>query len=258
MTLPPVMPGKRRTLNQIGLDMREVMLIQSLFSSTPELQKHFQFDSQGNDSIADIVLVNGDSNDSLETWEAMHKQAPATEALFITNSDRDFAPYRALRRPLNLRNISAVLSALEGDTEEQATPAKTSTKASGSRALEVLIVDDSRQAREFLTMKVNELAPAEFGVNIDSADNAEDGLARCQNKTYDLVFLDVEMPGMNGFEACKKIRAISQARIAMLTSKSMAEDFREGSKSGCNHYLVKPPHDGDVRVILSLTSMKKY
>ncbi len=252
MTLHPVTPGKRRTLNQIGLDMREVMLIESLFSSTPELKKHFDFVTDPSSRHADIVLVNGDNADSLKAWEEIRSKAPGTEALFITNEDRDFSPHRALRRPLNLRNISAVLSALED--KGSAAPAKVTS----TRTLDILIVDDSRQAREFLTMKIKELAPADFSLSIDSADNANDGLSRCKAKAYDLIFLDVEMPGMNGFEACKEMRAISKARIAMLTGKSMAEDFREGSKAGCNHYLVKPPHDGDVRVILSLTSMKKY
>lgn len=125
------------------------------------------------------------------------------------------------------------------------------------KVLDVLIIDDSIQAREFLKLKLPELTPPRFQLNIRTAINAHEGIAWCKKQDFDLIFLDVEMPLMDGYEACEQIRQLTNARIAMLTGKSMAEDFRKGNESGCNHYLVKPPHDADIRVILLLTSMKK-
>lgn len=125
------------------------------------------------------------------------------------------------------------------------------------KTLDVLIIDDSIQAREFLKLKLPELTPPRFKLKIDTAINAHEGIRACQKKSYDLIFLDVEMPLMNGYDACEQIRSLTTARIAMLTGKSMAEDFKRGNKAGCDHYLVKPPHDADIRIILLLTSMKK-
>lgn len=257
MTLHTAAPVKRRTLSQIGLDMREELLIKSLFSTTPELERHFSFERNASRQ-ADIFLVNGDNEDAVAEWQEIRSTRPDAEALFITNSNKDFSPYRALQRPLNLGNISTVLAALEQrETPEAARAAPATNANTDPRTLWILMVDDSRQAREFLTMKLNELAPYGFSVHIESADNAQDGINRCRNTEYDLIILDVEMPGMNGFDACREIRKLTSARVAMLTGKSLAEDFREGSSAGCNHYLVKPPHDSDLKVIMTLTAMKK-
>lgn len=239
----------QRTLHHIGLDNREIMLIESLINSSPDLQNRYLFQSS-RINRPDILLVNGDSQDAINTWKTLYNRAPQSRVLFISTHDQDFAPHKVLRRPLTLQSLSDTLKHL--DTERR----KPAPKA--HKCLNILIVDDSNQAREFLKLKLAELAPSDFMMSVDCAEHAAEGIDRCEQKDYDLIFLDVEMPGMNGFEACEKIRALSTARIAMLTSKSMAEDFRKGSSAGCNHYLVKPPHDSDIRVILSLTSMKKY
>ena len=126
------------------------------------------------------------------------------------------------------------------------------------KQLDILVVDDSRHAVDYLSLKLESLMPEGFHLCLQSANNAEEGINLCRTKQFDLIFLDVEMPGMNGYEACEQIRAITPARIAMLTGKSMAEDFRKGTQAGCNHYLVKPPNESDLKIILSLTSMKKY
>lgn len=224
------------------------MLIGSLISSTPALQQRFSLHEE---RIArpDILLVNGDNHEAVSTWKNLYNGAPQSRVLFISSSSRDFAPHQVLRRPVTLRTLVEKLESLH---DKQQKP------AASSKELSILIVDDSLQAREFLQLKLDEVAPDGFALKVDHADRASEGIAKCLHNSYDLIFLDVEMPGMDGFEACEKIRAISDARIAMLTSKSMAEDFRKGSSAGCNHYLIKPPHDSDVRVILSLTSMKKY
>jgi len=63
------------------------------------------------------------------------------------------------------------------------------------------------------------------------------------NKKPDLILLDIMMPGMSGYDVCRKIReefSSSELPIIMLTAKNRAEDLTEGFKSGANDYLPKP------------------
>jgi CheY-like chemotaxis protein len=123
--------------------------------------------------------------------------------------------------------------------------------------LHILVVDDSSAIRELLAAKLKDLAVDSFRVDIDLAESGEDALAQARQKAYDLVFLDVEMPGIGGLEACRKLKATSSARVAMLSGMKSAEAHDAGRAAGCDNYLTKPPHDADIRSILRLVSLRK-
>ena len=62
-------------------------------------------------------------------------------------------------------------------------------------------------------------------------------------KHYDIIFLDVVLPGMDGYQVCKNIKrnpVIKHTPVVMLTSKSSPFDKVRGSMAGCNAYLTKP------------------
>lgn len=250
---PPV--GKALILFHLGLDAREVMLIESLLSSAPSLEGSFVFQEPPPGRHADIILVNADDSLAVAKWEVIRRSSPYTRGILISNNEQPESNQRTVQRPLTLRKFEGVLKELKDDLSSASDNSTTQTSG-GSGRLEILIVDDSLQAREFLKMKLEELL-ADTEIAISECADGESALPVAREKAFDLIFLDVEMPGMSGFEACEHIRKFSNARIVMLTSKSMADDFRQGSSAGCNHYLVKPPNDQDVKVILSLTQLKK-
>ena len=74
---------------------------------------------------------------------------------------------------------------------------------------------------------------------------------------YDLIFLDVVMPGIDGYETCSRLKAIHASRIAMLTSLSAPADYQRGRQAGCDYYITKPPNESDLRTILSISSFRK-
>ena len=79
------------------------------------------------------------------------------------------------------------------------------------------------------------------GYEVTAVDNGEDALYEIESGVYDLVVLDVMMPGMNGYAVAKKARASGiRTPILMLTAKSELDDKVEGLDSGADDYLTKP------------------
>ena len=105
-------------------------------------------------------------------------------------------------------------------------------------AKRILIVDDD----EMVLMALNELLKPE-GYEIDSANSGKEALKKIDENHYDLLMLDIIMPGMNGVELCKLIRENEEHRettIVFLTAKSREEDKVLGLEAGANLFLSKP------------------
>jgi two-component system, OmpR family, response regulator len=103
-------------------------------------------------------------------------------------------------------------------------------------AVRVLIVEDElRMASLIRRGLVNE------GLAADVAGTGEDALWLAQAHEYDAVVLDVMLPGVDGFETCRRLRAASVwAPVLMLTARDGVEDRVAGLDSGADDYLVKP------------------
>jgi two-component system, cell cycle response regulator len=102
----------------------------------------------------------------------------------------------------------------------------------------VLVVDDNQTVREFMKSKL-----AAFNFNVDYAENGEQAVGFTGQKYYTCIFLDVVMPGIDGYQVCKLIKSNKTAQktaVVMLTSKDSPFDKIRGSMSGCDAYLTKP------------------
>lgn len=101
----------------------------------------------------------------------------------------------------------------------------------------VLVVDDSATVRAVMRKK---LEPFRF--DVDFAENGEDAVLMAMKKSYTCIFLDIMMPGIDGYAVCKQIKGhprTSQTAVVMLSSKSSAFDKFRGSWAGCDAYLTK-------------------
>ncbi|HKB55738.1 MAG TPA: response regulator [Ramlibacter sp.] len=103
----------------------------------------------------------------------------------------------------------------------------------------VLVVDDNATVRAFMQAK---LAPFRF--EVDFAENGEEAVGLTGTREYACVFLDVVMPGIDGYQVCKLIKgnknAIKKTAVVMLTSRTSPFDKLRGSLAGCDEYLTKP------------------
>ena len=99
----------------------------------------------------------------------------------------------------------------------------------------ILVVDDDRALAEMLGMVLE----GEGFEPIFSADGAE-AISKFREARPDLVLLDVMLPGIDGIEVCKLIRAESGVPIIMLTARTDTTDVVKGLEAGADDYVVKP------------------
>ena len=103
----------------------------------------------------------------------------------------------------------------------------------------VLLVDDSQTA---LLMEQMVLS-SQTQYQLFTARNGEEAVDAALAHLPDLILMDVVMPGMNGFEACREIRQKPQVRhipIILVTTRGEQECVEQGFVSGCNDYITKP------------------
>nr|MBK5235160.1 response regulator transcription factor [Clostridium sp.] len=99
----------------------------------------------------------------------------------------------------------------------------------------ILLVEDEKLMSMFVEMELSH-----EGYKVDVAYNGLEGLKISEKNEYDLVLLDVMIPGLNGIEVCRRIRLSSEVPIIMLTAKSEISDKVLGLDVGANDYLTKP------------------
>ncbi len=100
---------------------------------------------------------------------------------------------------------------------------------------QILVVDDNPEIREILQI----LLSAE-GFSVQQASDGISALQWVQTQDFDLIILDVMMPGPDGYQTCQRIRASSNAPILFLSAKSQENDKLQGFLNGGDDYLSKP------------------
>ena len=99
----------------------------------------------------------------------------------------------------------------------------------------LLIVDDEQRIREL----IRKYAVFE-GYTVEEATNGMEAVSMCRLKRYDLVIMDVMMPELDGFSACREIRKTSQVPMVMLSARGEEYDRIHGFELGVDDYVVKP------------------
>ena len=99
----------------------------------------------------------------------------------------------------------------------------------------ILIVDDEPQARRVLR-----IALAAQGFEVNDARNGEEALEKLREEPLDVILLDLKMPGMGGIEACREIRASSEAPIIVVSARKSAQERTEAFEAGADQYVSKP------------------
>lgn len=102
--------------------------------------------------------------------------------------------------------------------------------------MKILIVEDEPKTGEYLSQGLSEA-----GFVIELVQNGNDGLHRALQNEYDLVILDVMLPGLNGWEVLQSIRKHGlQMPVLFLTARDQVDDRVKGLEMGADDYLVKP------------------
>lgn len=160
--------------------------------------------------------------------------------------------------PAHMKNINLVSGAtISGKNEiilllhvprifDLAKQAKTEKRAgqapkSGKKGNNILVVDDSVNTRE-----IEKSILESYGYQVDTASNGAEAFDKTKESQYDLIVTDVEMPVMDGFSLCSKLRnepKHEQVPVIIVSSRDKPEDKKRGIEVGANAYIVK----GDFR-----------
>jgi CheY-like chemotaxis protein len=106
----------------------------------------------------------------------------------------------------------------------------------------IAIVDDEVHIRALLEQSLEDLEE-DYGVEILIATNGQEGLELIQSERPDLVFLDVMMPMMNGYDVCKAVSGdpeLQKTKVILLTAKGQEADRERGLALGAERYMTKP------------------
>lgn len=102
----------------------------------------------------------------------------------------------------------------------------------------ILVVDDSK-----FTLELIKSILEKENFNLEFASNGKEGVKKAQEFIPDLIILDIEMPVMNGFEACKNLKEDDVTKnipVLMLTSKDTMDDLKKGFEVKADYYMTKP------------------
>src|SRR5512143_4115231 len=109
----------------------------------------------------------------------------------------------------------------------------------------LLVVDDDRRIRDLLSRFLSS-----EGYRVTTAETAADARAKLEGLSFDLLILDVMMPGETGFELARFLRSSSNVPIVMLTARAEAQSRIEGLSIGADDYVGKPfePRELSLRI----------
>ncbi len=207
---------------------------------------------------AEIVLINGDDKDAL-----LQAAAWPHRCVCVGGKPPLQGALASLPRPLNMTALLKLLDQVmeSGGRAPQAAPpaaipaAASVTSGGGSSGLlqgtttaqasvpgaEILVVDDSDIALKFMARCL-----ARYNLAVQLASSGEEALQHVAAGRFEFVFLDVSMPGIDGYQTCKLIKkrpylpGRKAPKVVMLTSRGGMVDKMRGTLSGCDAYLTKP------------------
>ncbi|PCI44023.1 MAG: hypothetical protein COB51_10770 [Moraxellaceae bacterium] len=243
------------SISHLGLTDRDLTFITNLFRLGASQLANYQLIPSNLLDQAQVVLINADSAESVAYWTTQGRRAVNCPAVWISS----VAPHSHDRSPTDIASTSIdqinideaditvarplvskkIFTAL-GQITAPASKHKTNTVAN-ENSLAVLVVDDSEQIQRYLGLKLPQLI--ETPLALEFADCGESAIEKTHQKNYDLIFLDVTMPGIDGYKTCKAIQSHAKSFVVMLTSNASPFDRIRGTMSGCSAYLTKPPND---------------
>ena len=271
----------------IGFNDVERSMLASIFALAARRDPGFAQYQPEPGRVPDVYLVDADNHDAFNEFRALHRRAKLPAVLVGTDSHGTSC--LLLPRPLQwaklLQALDDTVSGGDDQPEPVASPPAHQTPHSLRRSLPgsglghsnkmreapdaeaakrilgdtVLVVDDNATVRMFMQAK---LAP--YGFEVDIAETGEEAIALSAAHEYTCVFLDVVLPGIDGYQVCKMIKSNKQAMkktaVVMLTSRSSPFDKLRGSLAGCDEYLTKPLDEDRLLEVIAkfLPSSRKH
>ncbi|AEG93020.1 response regulator transcription factor [Ramlibacter tataouinensis] len=241
---PPAAAGDVVRLLVMGFTDAERRLLQGSVMLSRRRAPQLELVTEAEAERADVFMV--DARDRLASRWAEGRPWLADRPVIWVDGREGAAPgHVQMARPVQWPILPMLLfRAMEQHptvagkpAPKQASPASAQRVRPAEAGRDVLVVDDSMAVRAYLRSL---LEPR--GIRVAEADGGEAALAATAAGAVDCVLMDVLMPGIDGFEACRRIKGRGGLvpPVVMLTSKSSPFNLVRGKMAGCDAYLTKP------------------
>lgn len=247
-----------------GIPDFERELIDRIFSLSESRNNIYRIVDEAQNLTAEIALVDTTNESGTDEFERCRSQRQGFPSVIIAAGKDPSSDYRVQRPFTVMRMLGALdrlveneLSGADRSTsagspeeipDETVAPSpiepavlavetsKESTVAAGG--YKALVVDDSLPVRKQVSVALRRA-----GITAEFAEDAESALRLIETRIYDILFLDVVLPGKDGYEICKAVKKDKHKKhipVVMLTAKASRFDRAKGKLSGCDAYMTKP------------------
>jgi two-component system, cell cycle response regulator len=251
---------KQFNIALLGLQVREERVIQIVLKHVKSTQYTFNILEPASTDSIDIAIANRSDNIGRDQLHAALARQTSLQVIHLVqvagqSGERyELLPGQLMSHLLPLLQLAAG-RVLAGQASN---PAPTSNRvvqlapAAQRRQLRALVVDDSPTVRTQIANVVSRI-----GMLCDAVDSAQVALARLADASYDIIYIDVVMPDMDGYKLTREIkrdRANKTTPVIILTSQSSPFDRARGALAGCDTFLTKPVglkqfYDATVKVL---------
>ena len=242
----------RHLVATFGIPDFERQILDRIFRLSSARTETYDLATEGEEHSADIALVDPSTQKALTQWRKIVSEHPHIKSVKVVPDERT-DPSPSLSRPFLAKRVLTVLDGVV--TDKPARPQSTNRDSAASKAdagrqqppttkdersahYRALVVDDSKMIRTQVG-----IALRDADVEVEYAESGEQALEIVSQQMFDIIFLDVLMTGLDGYEVCKTIKRDKTRRhipVVMLTSQSSPFDKIKGKFSGCDAYLTKP------------------
>jgi len=278
------MQNKTFVIGAYGIDAKDMLVLERIFKITQGRTRSYKVQENKAEGNIDIAMVNVSNKNAIKQWGSENLDSnsqPLCPTLLVgkikPKNDRfKFTPLpffatRVLKSldeiTVEELNYTPEISIDDSANNEAHSESSDSANATGITQQQVismagkgskenkiskravLVVDDSLPVRQALEMKLTLM-----DYQVELATNGQEAMDLIDEKYYDSIFLDVIMPGVDGYEVCKKVKRNKKTKhipVIMLTSKSSPFDKVKGKLAGCDSYLTKPVEHEEFQKIVS-------
>lgn len=247
---------KTFAITMFGIPEPERNILKNIFKLS--LYRTYAYTLASAEQASQILLVDADDPKAMAEWRAFlgtgtnraslpdqDKTSLQLPTVMVTKEMPSQGMTHYMRRPFVATRVLSMLDQVA--TQASTTPPQErvigeekpmAAKAGEPSTPMVLVVDDSSTVRKQIELELKL-----FGIQVDAVESGEQAFESLAQRSYDLIFLDVVLPGIDGYQICKAIKKDKLKKkipVIMLTSKSSPFDRIKGALAGCDTYLTKP------------------
>jgi CheY-like chemotaxis protein len=231
-----------------GIPEFERELVERILSLSESRDNVYRVVDEAQNHMAEIALVDKSNANAASEFARFSAQRQDFPTVVIANGKDSESEY-CVKRPFTATRVLGALDKLVEDrlrgtdhTQPEASALKAedtaTTPAVAPGVYKALVVDDSLPVRKQVSIALRGV-----GITAEFAEDAESALQLIATRSYDILFLDVVLPGKDGYEICKAVKEDKDKKhipVIMLTGKSSPIDKVKGKLSGCDAFLTKP------------------